>query len=367
MLIFISRILFLFLFVGSLNVLVSAVGESCDNGKGICIDVNAQECYGGTGYLKPGYCPGPSNIICCEESMNLPERCKGNGPDLLPNSYLFTLKNQGFDGHPGALVYVPSNFNKNYKKLDIVVYIHGYQNCIQNIVRATDSGCNCSVGQDVRDAYNLIEQLASIDPNRISVNDPVNLLFVAAEVAYDQSNDNPGRWAQQNVFREYLNELLTVHMNSIIGDYNLDSISRIRIFSHSGGYYTIGNMAIVGGLADKVKHLNLFDSLYADMSQFQQYIDNNLHSFGNNSESFRFTSLYTIDGGTYNNNVKMAADEKKLVDAQQCPSIYYYDNQDNNELTADVMQQYSMIFKLSAYSHNDMPRNYFRQFLLNSY
>jgi hypothetical protein len=108
-------------------VLVNCTAGSCDSDQGTCIDVNSQVC---DGILKTGYCPGPSNIVCCEPMATLPDRCNGSGPALLNSSYLFTLQNQGFcfstsfftvllivhpikgfSGHPGALVYIPSNFD----------------------------------------------------------------------------------------------------------------------------------------------------------------------------------------------------------------------------------------------------------------
>ena len=99
----------------------------------------------------------------------------------------------GFDGHPGALVYVPSNFDSSSSKLEVIVYIHGYNNCIANIVRASDMACNCSAGADVREGYNLIAQFekASIE---LAKRDAVgsNRIFVAAEVAYDLASDSPG-------------------------------------------------------------------------------------------------------------------------------------------------------------------------------
>ncbi len=72
---------------------------------------------------------------------------------------------------------------------EIVIYVHGYYNCIANIVRSSDMGCNCSVGQDVRSAYGLIDQF-----ERASTHQPGlrGWVFVAAEVAYDQANDSPG-------------------------------------------------------------------------------------------------------------------------------------------------------------------------------
>ena len=109
--------------------IAKAAGQSCDSNKGTCIDTNSQTC---DGLLKSGYCPGGSNILCCETGASVPERCYGAGPPLLNSSYIFTLKNQGFDGHPGALVYVPSTFDvKTSEKIQLTVYIHGYSNCIR--------------------------------------------------------------------------------------------------------------------------------------------------------------------------------------------------------------------------------------------
>ena len=65
---------------------------TCYDGEGVCIDTSSTSC---TGILKTGYCPGPSNILCCVPEFELPQRCLGSGPSLLPSSYEFTLNNQG--------------------------------------------------------------------------------------------------------------------------------------------------------------------------------------------------------------------------------------------------------------------------------
>lgn len=369
-----SAFLFSVLVTQFVNVL-SQAGGSCDSGKGICIDTNVDQCYNGTGFLKTGYCPGGGNILCCEESINIPDRCyenNGFGPALVPNSYLFTLQNQGFDGHPGALVYVPTTFDKKLKRpLEISVAIHGYSNCIQNMVRPTDLGCNCTVGQDVREAYNLINQFedAAVETQKRDASNQqkaLNRLFVAAEVAYDQANDSPGKWATQNVFRNYLNELLTVHLTSIIGNYTLDDIDRIRIFSHSGGYFTIGNMAIVGGMDGIVKDLVLFDSLYADFAHFDTFVQSNLEQFGSEKlTQFRFSSLYSLTAGTYDNNVAMANRAAGWVESATNPVAMLYDNTSRNLTIADI-ETYSLIFKFTTLEHNDIVRVHFYDFLVGA-
>jgi hypothetical protein len=134
-----------------------------------------------------------------------------------------------------------------------MVYVHGYYNCIRNIVRPTTDACNCSTGGAVRDAYDLIGQFERAVQ---AVGEPANnWIFVAAEVAYDQANDSPGKWSNTGMFKDFIDELFSEHMNSIIGSYDSSKVDRIRIASHSGGYYTIGNMATVGGMDGVVKDL----------------------------------------------------------------------------------------------------------------
>jgi hypothetical protein len=97
---------------------------------------------------------------------------------------------EGFAGHPGALVYVPTTFDKSSETIELTVYIHGYWNCIRNIVRPISSACNCTANGDVRSAYDLIGQF---ERGAKEVGESANnWIFVAAEVAYDQANDSPG-------------------------------------------------------------------------------------------------------------------------------------------------------------------------------
>ena len=72
---------------------------------------------------------------------------------------------------------------------ELVVYIHGYNNCITNIVRNPENACNCSVGADVRESYDLIAQFEKAATAQATSSS----LFVATEVAYDQANDSPGK------------------------------------------------------------------------------------------------------------------------------------------------------------------------------
>lgn len=304
-------------------------------------------------------------------ATNIPQYCYGDGPNLQPRSFLYTLKNQGFPDHPGALVYVPSTFipSTATANLEIVIYVHGYNNCISNVVRNPDYGCNCTAGEDVRQAYGLIDQFEQASVNGSTS----NRIFVAIEVAYDQANDSPGRWAEPNLFKSFVQELLEENLSSstlgIGSPLYLNDVTRVQIFSHSGGYYTIGNIATVGGMPDEIRDLVLLDSLYADFNQFDAYVESHLNVFGCDKQHYRFTSIYTTSGGTYTNNQNMEQrSETWLATSDNCTATLLYDNETNSPplLTIDEIKSFSLIYKLSSYSHDDTARNYLYQLLIGT-
>jgi hypothetical protein len=79
-----------------------------------------------------------------------------------------------------------------------------FNNCIQNIVRAANDGCNCTAGYDIRVSYNLIDQFESA----MEATGSTQRILVAIEVAYDLASDNPGRWAEPGLFKKFVDEPL---------------------------------------------------------------------------------------------------------------------------------------------------------------
>ena len=79
----------------------------------------------------------------------------------------------------------------------MVLYIHGYNNCIRNIVRDNIMSCNCSENGDVRVSYDLLTQFER-SCQHIDIVNPdtllTNRIFVAMEVEYDKASDNPGEY-----------------------------------------------------------------------------------------------------------------------------------------------------------------------------
>lgn len=173
-----------------------------------------------------------------------------------------------------------------------------------------------------------------------------------------------GRWSESGLFKKFLDELLTKHMSSIIGSYSLHDIERLRIYSHSGGYYTIGNMAIVGDV-DQVYELCLLDSLYADFQQFDLFVTKNIQNFGLNRNNYRFSSIFSLNGGTKENNENMAQRAILWTNDNNCSDILIFDESDKNNYI-NVIDEYSLIFKYTTLVHDDIPRKLFYDFLITA-
>jgi len=152
-------------------------------------------------------------------------------------------------------------------------------------------------------------------------------------------------------------------MVSIIGSYSVDDIERVRIYSHSGGYYVIGNMAIVGEV-NQVYELCLFDSLYADFQQFDAFVLNNIKSFGLNYNNYRFSSIFSLNGGTKENNENMAKHAIIWTNDNNCSDILIIDESGEDDYV-DLIHEYSLMFKYTTLLHDDIPKKLFYDFLIS--
>ncbi len=123
-------------------------------------------------------------------------------------------------------------------------------------------------------------------------------------------------------------------------------------------------MATVGGV-EQVREIVLLDSLYADFSQFDAFVQNNLEQFGTDPSQYRFSSVFTVDGGTYQNNVAMEKRALGWVEAADMENILFIDNSES-ELSVQTIENYSLLFKLTSLDHNDVPRRMFYDFLIGT-
>jgi hypothetical protein len=157
---------------------------------------------------------------------------------------------------PSVAVHIPPGFDPSNRP-GLIVFFHGFDNCVANVVGATDTPC--VDGGLARTALHLVDQL---DAAR------VNAILVAVELEVDQATGNPGQLATQGNFRALLHELLTVHLDAVLGcALDVDGLDRVVVSSHSGGYAAAASVLAYGTVA-AVREIDLFDSLYGDIPVF---------------------------------------------------------------------------------------------------
>ncbi len=233
--------------------------------------------------------------------------------------------------HPSALVYLPRGFDPT-PPLAIVVFLHGFSNCVENVVR--DAGGECTPDGGTRAAYALSAQLEATNKNA---------LLLVPEIDYDQQTGAPGNLGTSDGFKALLAETLADLAGPLHGA-TLADVGTLIVTSHSGGYQAAAGIASKGGVP--VDEIDLFDSLYGNLGDFDSWA----MAVGPGK---RFTDFYTQGGGTLANSQAMATSAQAWV-----PAVQLLDDRTTDTLT-DAQYAHELIFKLSGLSHDGVPAYYF--------
>jgi hypothetical protein len=277
-----------------------------------------------------------------------------------PQTFTFNLDAGVFApvaSHPSALVYIPSNYDPT-PPLSIVVYIHGFQNCVSNIVR--DANGTCTDGGATHNAYSLAAQLE---------NSGKNAILLAPEVAFEQSNGNAGSLSAPATFHKLLQESLD-DIASLIGAHTVDEVGEIIVASHSGGYTVADDITRSNGIV--TRETWMLDSLYDSTvtTHFEDWIKLDLGSL--EPPYRRFATFYTVLGtcpgpncckGTDCNSENLA----KAVAALYPPDAGVVIDEPNSATTwTDDVYRHGLLCKHSSLAHDDIPRYYFERLLRTS-
>jgi hypothetical protein len=261
-------------------------------------------------------------------------------------TYPLRLTNGAFSpvgSHPNAIVYIPTNFDPT-PPIDVVVWIHGFYNCVENVIR--DTGKPCQSGGASRDAFQLISQLETSKKNA---------LLLVPEVAFDEASSAAGKLTNTNGFKNLLNEALT-DLRPQLGPVTTANVGTVVVASHSGGYTATAGILNSGGVP--VHEVWLFDSIYAYESSFENWVYDDVP--GIEALTRRIGVIYTSSGGTESNSQDMASSVKTQV----AHSAIHDDRGTSTWAPADY--HYGALFKLSSLGHNDVPRYYFTEMLETS-
>src|SRR5581483_3237428 len=275
--------------------------------------------------------------------------------DLTPlpaSTFLLTLDAGAYPptaAHPSALVYVPSHYDAT-PPLSLIVYLHGFSNCVENIVRDAGESCDPAAGTPVRHAYALAAQLEASGKNA---------LLLCPEIAFDQTTGAPGNLGLQGGFRALLTETLA-DLAPRIGAKTIADVGMVVVASHSGGYQAAAGIAQRGGVP--VEEIYLLDSLYGNFADYDAWVMSDLPSLAGSPPARRFADVYTSGGGTLANSQAMAdraatwvgTDAGTLVDDR------------TTSTWPDATYRHGLLFKQSALSHDGVPTYYFGKFVSTS-
>lgn len=276
---------------------------------------------------------------------------EGDG-GALAGTYLLRLDAGAFPPsteHPSALVVVPPGFDPT-PPLAVVVYIHGFNNCVENIVRTKGQSCDPKRGTPVRSAFSLAEQLQVSGRNAI---------LLCPEVAFDQSSADPGNLGKAGGFQSLLGEALR-GLPAPLGQLTLREVGDVVLASHSGGYQVAGAIAARGGIP--IREVYLLDSLYGSTTEFDGWVTADPGSFSGAAPRRRFADVYTETGGTLARSQAMADRARGWVSAD--PSVLVDDR--TTSTWPDATYRHGLLFKLSELSHDGVVRYYFSRLLASS-
>ncbi len=287
---------------------------------------------------------GPGDALDAVDSPDIPD--VPSPPVLKTGTQLLWLDHGAFPqdpAHPSALLYVPAAFDPT-PPVALVVYLHGHNNCVTNIVGKTSGPC--TPGGKARTAFALIEQLESSQRNA---------LLLCPELAFDLASSAPGALGVPDGLLTFVTEVLATMSPPMFvpGD-----LGPIVVASHSGGYAAAAALATVGGLP--VSQVWLFDSLYAKSAEFESWLKDDLDSFATPGWSRRFMDVYTDGGGTADDSQALAA----TVAPWFGPNAFVHDT----TFATWTLDQYDhgVLFKRSMLSHDGVPKYYFRKLLETS-
>jgi hypothetical protein len=249
---------------------------------------------------------------------------------------------------PSVAVHIPPGFDPSQRP-GLIVFFHGWDNCVTNVLGSVDSPC--VDGGAARVAMHLADQIDGAK---------VNAILVAVELEVDMSTGDPGQLAVPGTFKAMLHELLTDHLDAVLGcPLDVSSLDRIVLSSHSGGYWATASVLSMSDIP-QIREVDLLDSLYGELPSFYGWVQANLAHFNHASvEEVRWRDIYTTTGGTDLLSQTMANDVQGWLDDAGLGS------QELDDRTTDTLDAgayiHPVVFKLTDLGHDQVPQFYVQE------
>jgi hypothetical protein len=270
----------------------------------------------------------------------------------LPLALLFRPRNGPFpdSGQVGVSVHVPAGFDASTRP-GLIVYFHGWNGCVAAALGQHDTPC--TDGGDPRAASSLIAQ---VDGSR------VNAILVAVQLRVDMPTGEPGMLAMPARLHDLLRELLQEDLAAPIGcTIDVDSLDRVVVIAHSGGYQAAASALELGDVP-QITEVVLLDALYGAEDVFAAWIRDAPDRFeGSRGPGLRFVDLYTCCGGTAEASRALARRAEEALGGGWGSPATVYDDTESPPTAASF--EPSVIFKRVPVAHAALPRTYVRPIL----
>lgn len=228
-----------------------------------------------------------------------------------------------------VMIFLPKSFHAA-RTLDVVVYLHGWNNCIDT----------------ANEQFRLAEQFSESRRNAVLVF-PEGPRF-APDSFGGKLEDSCG-----------LQRLLSETLETLRRTKNIKArLGNVILAGHSGAYRGMAYMLLRGGVS--VREVWLFDALYGQTEKFAHWLETDckrLHG--------RFVNIYTDGGGTKAETEKLMED----LTAWNVPFRVVEESDATKQIiTRQDLKRFSAVFIHTDLSHNDViaRRSQFRQFLETS-
>jgi hypothetical protein len=151
------------------------------------------------------------------------------------------------EGAPQVIVQRPS---ATAREVDIVLYLHGYDGCIE--VLAASSPAPCRPGESSRQGWDLL---------RTHREAQTATWFVLVQLAFSSRNGRPGRFAREGQVARFLEEVVA-RVAETRGE-AAPSVRSVTLAAHSAAFET--SLAVVrqGGLGARLQTVLLLDAMYS--------------------------------------------------------------------------------------------------------
>jgi hypothetical protein len=273
--------------------------------------------------------------------------------------YLLRLLSGPFpdDVHPQALLHLPPAFDPWADpdgKVNLVVFLHGWSNCVATVAGEDDSICDPDVDADQgpRPAFGL---MSALDESQR------NAALVVLQLAWDAQTGDDGTLAEDGGFRRVIAEVLA-DLPPPEGPRTLDDLGQVLVVAHSGAFVAAADILDRGGLDDHVRGMYLLDSLYAREDSFLGWLSR--HSADGTPFAPRFVDVFVPGLGTDGPSWDLAWQVRSALRGAGAPEPIIDGASD--QPVSDAALAHAVVFKALDADHDHLPRILFPQILAAS-